>query len=77
MLSSHTLQSEGRPIVCSREASVENLLDERAHLSWARVMPNSGRQLGRGCVSQVEVIEEDNHVQCLHGFAYVGVAPFC
>ncbi|CAK9862096.1 unnamed protein product [Sphagnum jensenii] len=60
-----------------REASVENLPDEHAHLSWVRVMPDSGRQLGRGCVSQVEVIEEDSHVQCLHRFAYVGVAPFC
>ncbi len=43
------------------EAFVENLPDERAHLSWARVMPDSGRQLRRGCVPQVEVIEEDSH----------------
>ncbi len=60
-----------------REASVENLPDERAHLSWACVMPDSGRQLGHGCVSQVEVIEEDSHARCLHGFVYVGVDPFC
>jgi len=60
-----------------REASVENQPDERAHLSWAHVMPNSGRQLSRGCVYQVEVIEEDNHARCLHGFANVGVTPFC
>jgi hypothetical protein len=40
-------------------------------------MPDSAHQLGRGRVSQVEVIEEDSHARCLHGFAYVGVAPFC
>ncbi len=59
------------------EASIENQLDERAHLLRVYVMPNSGRQLGRGCVSQVEVIEEDSHARCLHGFANVGVTPFC
>ncbi len=60
-----------------REASVENQPDERAHLSWARIMPDSGRQLSHGCVSQVEIIEEDSHARCLHGFANVGVTPFC
>jgi hypothetical protein len=44
-----------------REASVKNQPDERAHLPWARVVPDSGRQLSRGGVSQVEVFEKGRH----------------
>ncbi len=57
------------------EAFVENLPDERAHLSWARVVPESGRHLsGRG-VSNIKVLQEGFHVGRVGQFANVGVAP--
>ncbi len=58
-----------------QEAFVENRPDERAHLPWARVVPDSGRHLsGRG-VSKVEVFKEDLHAGLVIQFANVGIAP--
>ncbi len=64
---------EPRP---DREASVKNQPDERAHLPWARVVPNSGRQLSRGGVSQVEVFEKGPYARLVCGFLNASVAFF-
>jgi hypothetical protein len=59
----------------NREAFVENQPDERAHLPWACVMPESGRHLsGRG-VSEVEILKEGHHAGREVRFANVVVAP--
>ncbi len=45
----------------NREAFVENQPDERAHLPWARVVPESGRHLSGKGVSEIEVMKEGLH----------------
>ncbi len=64
---------EPRP---DREASVKNRPDERAHLPWACVVPDSGRQLSRGGVSHVEVFEKGRHARLVRGFSNASVASF-
>ncbi len=58
-----------------REALVEGQPDERAHLSWARVVPNSGDHL-RGCgFPEVEALDEGEHVGCACQFLGISVSP--
>ncbi len=40
-------------------------------------MLDSGLQLSHRGVSQVKAFEEGGHAQRMHGFADVGVSPFC
>jgi len=59
----------------NREAFVENQPDERAHLPWACIVPESGHHLsGRG-VFEVEVLKEGHHAGHKVRFANVVVAP--
>jgi hypothetical protein len=59
----------------NREAFVENLPNERAHLLWARIVPESGCHLSGGSVSEIEVLQEGLNAGRVSRFADVGVAP--
>lgn len=58
----------------NREAFVENQPDERAHLPWAGVVPESSRQLSARGVFKVEIVKEKLHAGHVVRFAYDGVA---
>jgi hypothetical protein len=59
-----------------QEALVEGQLDERAHLSWARFMLDSGDHLGGCGVPEVETLYEGEHVGGVGHFSGVFIAPF-
>ncbi len=59
-----------------REALVESQPDERAHLSWVRVVPDSGDHLGGCGVLEVEALYEGEHVGGAGCFSGIFVSPF-
>jgi len=59
-----------------QKALIEGQPDERAHLPWASVMPNSCNHLGGCGVLEIESLNEGEHVRGVRHFPGVFVTPF-